>query len=89
MIDGLIRWSLRNRGLVLALAAGFLAWGGYLVSTIPVDVLPDLTLPGRVTRIAPMATPGQGGTNYTVVIAVGEADVELRWGMTAYPAFED
>src|SRR3972149_2516468 len=45
MIDGLIRWSLRNRGLVLALAAGFLAWGGYVVSTIPVDVLPDLTAP--------------------------------------------
>ncbi len=48
MVDGLIRWSLRNRALVLALAAGFLAWGGYLVSTIPVDVLPDLTAP-RVT----------------------------------------
>ncbi len=45
MIDGLIRWSLRNRGLVLALAAGFLAWGGYVVSTMPVDVLPDLTAP--------------------------------------------
>lgn len=45
MIDGLIRWSLRNRGLVLALAAGFLAWGGYVVSTIPIDVLPDLTAP--------------------------------------------
>jgi CzcA family heavy metal efflux pump len=45
MIDGLIRWSLRNRGLVIALAAGFLAWGGYVVSTMPVDVLPDLTAP--------------------------------------------
>jgi len=45
MVDGLIRWSLRNRGLVLALAAAFLAWGGYLVSTMPVDVLPDLTAP--------------------------------------------
>lgn len=45
MIDGLIRWSLRNRGLVLAMAAGFLVWGGYVVSTMPVDVLPDLTAP--------------------------------------------
>jgi CzcA family heavy metal efflux pump len=45
MVDGLIRWSLRNRGLVLALAAVFLAWGGYLASTMPVDVLPDLTAP--------------------------------------------
>ncbi|MCH7765441.1 MAG: efflux RND transporter permease subunit [Acidobacteria bacterium] len=45
MIDGLIHWSLRNRALVLALAAAFLVWGGYLVPTIPVDVLPDLTAP--------------------------------------------
>jgi CzcA family heavy metal efflux pump len=45
MIDGLIRWSLRNRLLVLMMAAGFLGWGGYLLSTMPVDVLPDLTAP--------------------------------------------
>ncbi len=45
MIDTLIQWSLRNRALVLALAAAFLGWGGYVVSTIPVDVLPDLTAP--------------------------------------------
>ncbi len=45
MIDALIRWSLRNRGLVLALAGGFLAWGGYVVSRMPIDVLPDLTAP--------------------------------------------
>ncbi len=56
---------------------------------ITFDALPDLSLPGRVTRIAPIATSGQGGTNYTVVIAVEKADAELRWGMTAYPAFED
>ena len=45
MIDGLIRWSLKHRLLVLTLAAAFLAWGGYLASTMPVDVLPDLTAP--------------------------------------------
>ena len=45
MIDGLIRWSLRNRLLVLMMAAGFLGWGVYLLSTMPVDVLPDLTAP--------------------------------------------
>ena len=45
MIDSLIRWSLRNRLLVLMMAAGFLGWGGYLLSTMPVDVLPDLTAP--------------------------------------------
>ncbi len=51
MIDKLIRWALRSRGLVIALAAGFLLWGGYIVLTIPVDVLPDLTAP-TVTILA-------------------------------------
>src|SRR5438445_4976176 len=45
MIDALIRWSLRNRTAVMALAAAFLVWGGYAISTVPLDVLPDLTAP--------------------------------------------
>ncbi|HJW83515.1 MAG TPA: HlyD family efflux transporter periplasmic adaptor subunit [Anaerolineae bacterium] len=56
---------------------------------ITFDALPGLMLPGHVIRIAPMATPGQGGTNYTVVVAVEETDARLRWGMTAYPVFEE
>ncbi len=51
MVDGLIRWSLRNRALVLALAAGFLIWGGYVTARMPIDVLPDLTAP-TVTVLA-------------------------------------
>src|SRR3954451_2169881 len=45
MIDSLIRWSLRNRAIVLALGAAFLVWGGYTIANMPVDVLPDLTAP--------------------------------------------
>jgi CzcA family heavy metal efflux pump len=45
MIDTLIRWSLYNRLLVVVLSFGFLLWGIYVVRTIPVDVLPDLTAP--------------------------------------------
>src|SRR3954452_23831030 len=45
MIDSLIRWSLRNRAIVLAFAAAFLLWGGYTIANMPVDVLPDLTAP--------------------------------------------
>ena len=51
MIDGLIRWSLRHRTSVLALAAAFLIWGGWTASRIPLDVLPDLTAP-TVTVLA-------------------------------------
>lgn len=51
MIDGLIRWSLGHRTIVVALAAAFLVWGGWTASRIPLDVLPDLTAP-TVTILA-------------------------------------
>ena len=45
MLDGLIRWSLRNRLAVIAGAAIFLVWGGVVLRQMPVDVLPDVTAP--------------------------------------------
>src|SRR5688572_26069387 len=51
MIDGLIRWSLKHRPSVVALAAAFFIWGGWTATRIPVDVLPDLTAP-TVTILA-------------------------------------
>ena len=45
MIDSLIRWSLHNRAIVLGFATVFLIWGGYSISQMPVDVLPDLSAP--------------------------------------------
>ena len=45
MLDALIRWSVHNRLVVLALAAAFLGWGTYVATRMPVDVLPDLTSP--------------------------------------------
>jgi CzcA family heavy metal efflux pump len=51
MIDALIRWSLGHRTIVVALAAGFLLWGGWTAARSPLDVLPDLTAP-TVTILA-------------------------------------
>ncbi|MGZ8899904.1 MAG: efflux RND transporter permease subunit [Limisphaerales bacterium] len=45
MIDALIRWSLRNRGGVIALAILLLGLGWYTAARMPVDVFPDLTAP--------------------------------------------
>jgi CzcA family heavy metal efflux pump len=45
MIDAVIRWSLRNRLLVLLGAALLLAWGSVVAVRMPVDVFPDLTAP--------------------------------------------
>jgi CzcA family heavy metal efflux pump len=45
MIDALIRWSLENKLVILAMAAALLAWGTWETYHLPVDVLPDLTAP--------------------------------------------
>ena len=43
MVNGLIRWSLNNRPVVLALATILLIGGSYVATTVPVDILPDLS----------------------------------------------
>lgn len=45
MINALIRWSLANRLIVVVVSAILLLVGGYVTSTMPVDVFPDLTAP--------------------------------------------
>src|SRR5437763_13300525 len=45
MIDKLIRWSLQYRVIVIALAVAFLGWGAYVLRSVPLDVLPDLSAP--------------------------------------------
>jgi CzcA family heavy metal efflux pump len=51
MIDAAIRWSLKNRLVVLLGAAILLVWGTVTALRMPVDVFPDLTAP-TVTVLA-------------------------------------
>ncbi len=51
---------------------------------ITFDALPGKTITGKVTRIAPMSTPGQSAVNYTVIVELDQIDPALRWGMTAF-----
>src|SRR5918911_1685534 len=43
MIERIIEASIRNRFLVLFLAAGLAVWGVYAVLDTPVDAIPDLS----------------------------------------------
>ena len=52
------------------------------------DALPERVFSGRVARISPMAEPGAGGVNYTVIVVLDETDPALLWGMTAFVDIE-
>ena len=52
------------------------------------DALPEQVFVGTVTRISPMAAPGSGGVNYTVVIKLDKVALTVRWGMTAFVDIE-
>ena len=43
MIENIISYSLRNRFLILLLAAGLFAWGAYSVKVSKIDAIPDLS----------------------------------------------
>ncbi|MBN1978144.1 MAG: efflux RND transporter periplasmic adaptor subunit [Anaerolineae bacterium] len=52
------------------------------------DALPEQVFVGEITRISPMAEPGSGGVNYTVVVVLDEVDPVVKWGMTAFVDIE-
>ncbi len=45
MLNGIIKWSLHNRLIVVAIAALLLVWGSYVAFNLPIDVFPDLNKP--------------------------------------------
>jgi len=57
-------------------------------ATVTFDALPERVFVGHVTRISPMAEPGAGGVNYTVVVELDELDPAILWGMTAFVDIE-
>ena len=56
MIASVIRWSLRNRFLVLLATAFLVAWGVYAMTRTPLDAIPDLS---DVQVIIKTSYPGQ------------------------------
>ena len=56
--------------------------------TLTFDALPGTTTAGKIVRISPMASAGQGGTNFTAIIEIADPPQNLRWGMTAFVDIE-
>ena len=51
------------------------------------DALPNVSVKGKVVRIAPKASEGSG-VNYTVLVELDEIPPKLRWSMTAFVDIE-
>ncbi len=58
MISAIVEWSTRSRGVVLLFAALLIAAGGWALSTLPLDAVPDITGPQVQvnTPVAALAT---------------------------------
>jgi HlyD family secretion protein len=65
---------------VARLKIGDIAW-------VTFDALPEISLEGKVTRIALKAAEG-AGVNYTVQVELPQIPENLRWGMTAFVDIE-
>ena len=52
-------------------------------AAVTFDALPNVTVNGKVARIASKASEGSG-VNYTVVVALDQIPEKLLWGMTAF-----
>ncbi|MCX7791780.1 MAG: HlyD family efflux transporter periplasmic adaptor subunit [Chloroflexaceae bacterium] len=56
--------------------------------TLTFDALPDLTLPGTVTKMQALGRTYQGDVIYTVTVEPQQWDERLRWNMTATVTIE-
>jgi multidrug resistance efflux pump len=52
--------------------------------TLTFDALPERAVEGTIAYLAPMASEGQGGTNFKAIINMEDPPEALKWGMTAF-----
>ncbi|HET9598493.1 MAG TPA: efflux RND transporter permease subunit, partial [Anaeromyxobacteraceae bacterium] len=57
LLDGIIRWSIANRAVVLVAAAALVVGGVWITGGASIDVLPDFTPPRVVVQTE---APGMG-----------------------------
>lgn len=60
MLDRIIKFSLENKLIVILFTIGLIAWGGYSLSRLPIDALPDITDNQiQIITTSPMLSTGE------------------------------
>ncbi len=69
MLERIVAWSIDRRSVVWALIVALLGWGGWLVATLPIDAMPDVsTVQVAVLTTAPGLAPVEVERTVTVPI---------------------
>ncbi len=75
MLGAIVRWSIRHRGLVAALACLMLIYGAYRLTTASLDIFPEFS-PKLV--IIQTEAPGLSAEQTELLITKPIEQVELR-----------
>ena len=43
MLDQIIGFSIRNKAVIGMMVVGLIVWGGYAITQLPIDAVPDIT----------------------------------------------
>ena len=87
MLERILVFSIERRGLMVALVLSLAAAGGYALTRLPIDAVPDITnVQVQINTVAPALSPPEMERQVTYVVEtalVGIPDLESTRSLTS------